>query len=190
MSQVERQNAASQHRNRLIADTLNTMTEADLPADPRDWWDWWQQYVDEHPGERQAAMASGLGFDELFVHTPPSSLVEGTLVWTQLGRRPIEQIQVGDMILTAHPVNQQPVYKPVLATVQRETPTVRLGLWGESIQCGLGQFVWHVDKGWWLARDLKTESQLDALFEPISVTEDVAHGSGALTIQLVVAGRE
>ena len=86
---IDEANAESAALNRLIHDALTLATNAqvlpagvapqddDEPIDPRWWWDWW----------RRQASANGY-------------FSSGTEVWTITGPTPIEQILVGDRVLT------------------------------------------------------------------------------------------
>jgi len=116
----------------------------------------------------------------------PSSLSTGTPVWTSTGRRPIEQIQVGDLVLSQHPISGELAYKPVFEVFRATLPTRRVDVEGEEFRCASGQAFWTVDKGWWLASDASVDSRLYTLAGPQRVVRNAQLIAGE-TRQLVVA---
>ena len=91
-------------------------------------------------------------------------LVAGTPVWTDAGPRPVEQLQVGDRVLSQDPNSGELAYKPVLRTTEREPePLVKFEIGGEAIQCSGGHPFWVSGEGWVKARHLKSPLRLHAV---------------------------
>jgi hypothetical protein len=93
------------------------------------------------------------------VVTPPPAydcFAAGTVVRTRSGLRPIEEIKVGDQILSQNTWTGALGYRPVLAAHHYPpAATLRIGLQGETvIATGIHRF-WKPGQGWALARDLK-----------------------------------
>lgn len=183
-ARIELQNQSTQWQNEQLADVLCVATQTKREANPRDWWKWWQKYIDEHPELRVRALQSGLA--QSLLNLPPSSVAIGTPVWTNTGRRPIEQIQVGDLVLAQHPVTGELAYKPVLRVIRLVVPTRRVTVKDTEFLCASGLTLWHAEEGWRLARDLETDSRVHGMFGPVPVTGNVDMIEGP-TQHLVVA---
>ncbi|HEX6960824.1 MAG TPA: polymorphic toxin-type HINT domain-containing protein [Lacipirellula sp.] len=95
----------------------------------------------------------------------------GTLVWTQAGPRPIEQVSVGDMVLAQHPTTGELAYRPVLeVTARDDAPVMRLAVSGEEIYATPGHRFWVNGRGWQMAKHLKPAVDLHAIDAPLSVS--------------------
>jgi hypothetical protein len=97
--------------------------------------------------------------------------VAGTKIWTINGEKNIEDIKVGDWVLSDDPNTPgEVIYKQVLQTFEKETgTTINIFIDGEKITTTEEHPFWVPDVGWVLAKDLnvgthlqtKTESWLD-----------------------------
>jgi hypothetical protein len=68
---------------------------------------------------------------------------------------PIEQINVGDRVLSQDAETGELAYKPVLRTTVREpVKLLKIEFGGESIKCSGGHPFWVCGDGWVKARDL------------------------------------
>lgn len=150
---MEQQNQLTERNNEQIATILRELTQEKLTSDPRKWWTWWQAYIDDKPEQRALILKSGLSGS--LVHLPPSAVGTGTLVWTNTGRRPIEQILVGDLVLSQDPDTGELSYKPALQVGRGTTPTYRVDIGKDEFSVAPGLAFWNLDRGWWLARDLE-----------------------------------
>ncbi|MBC8354415.1 MAG: hypothetical protein H8E66_20665 [Planctomycetes bacterium] len=183
-ARIELQNQATQRQNEQIAEVLRNATQSEREANPRAWWNWWQEYTDEHPELRVQALQSGRA--DSLLHLPSSSVAIKTPVWTNTGRRPIEQIQVGDLVLARHLETGELAYKPVLQVKRSVAPARRLTVKDTEFLCASGLTLLRRDKGWWLARDLETDSLVHGMFGPAPVTDNVEMIEGPMH-HLVVA---
>jgi hypothetical protein len=204
---LERQ-AAVQNRliaalNERLAWVLRTATGVDLPADPLTWWTWWNEHndvfvqgskpvslvqrkrqvsiVDQVPDDVSEGSGSSGGSGAL------DCLAAGTPVWTSKGLLEIEQVRLGDLVLSQHPETGELAYKPVLRTTVRpvgKLTKIRAG--GETFQTSGGHLFWVAGEGWKRARDLTSGHVLHAASGPVHITT-VESGAEELTYNLVVA---
>ena len=90
-----------------------------------------------------------------------SCFAKGTMVWSLLGPKPIEEIKPGDRVLSQDPESGELAYKPVLHTtlrVNRRMLTLNLG--SESITSTRGHQYWVPGQGWKIPKDMKTGEML------------------------------
>jgi hypothetical protein len=105
--------------------------------------------------------------------SPSSCFAPGTIVWTQLGRRPIEKIKIGDRVLSQNAETGEMAYQTVLGTtVRRPGPRIKVGLGSDSITATPGHPFWVNGKNWQLAKLLEAGQNLHTL-------------SGAATIECI-----
>lgn len=151
-AQMEATNQQRQANNQRIAALLKSTTQEDeLEADPRQWWNWWKDYMDEHPELRVQAARSGASI----LRPAASGLYHRTLVWTSMGRRPIEEIRIGDLVLGQDPETGELSYNPVLGVARAVLPNRRVVFAESTLQAAEGLILWKAGDGWWQARDLK-----------------------------------
>jgi len=82
--------------------------------------------------------------------------VEGTLVVTADGNKPIEEIQAGDLVYSTNPETGESEYKEVLRTFRKETDVlIHIFVNGEEIQTTPVHPFW-VENQWVAAKDLET----------------------------------
>jgi len=90
-----------------------------------------------------------------------SCLARGSLVWTQRGPAPIEQIVPGDRVLAVDIGTGELAYKPVLrVTVRPPSARIRVGLGTESVTVTPGHAFWVVGRGWRMAKQLAVGDRL------------------------------
>jgi hypothetical protein len=115
-------------------------------------------------------------------------LAAGTLVWTDTGQTAIEQVRVGDLVLSQDPETGELAYKPVLrTTVRPEGPLVRVHtVAGEAFETSGGHLFWVAGEGWMRARELESGMELHGASGTarVSLTED---GPELETYNLIVA---
>ena len=95
---------------------------------------------------------------------PPRSyscFAAGTPVWTKTGLRPIEQLEIGDLVLAQNATTGELTYKPVIArTVRPPSPLRTIAVDGEEIEATLGHPFWVVGVGWRMAKELEDGASL------------------------------
>ncbi len=190
--QANLQNKKIAETNALTMQALSTATGVELPAYPDLWWTWY--------GEQ-----SGLGNEgrkyvtstRVYNQVPTSSyaineirhecFVAGTLVSTHRGQIAIEEVKLGDMVLSKNITTGALEFKPVLQTTIRpieEVTLLRAG--GNSFECTRGHFFWVSGRGWVKAEDLRPGMVLHAAENPVKIDEVCMSGE-AETYNLRVA---
>lgn len=204
--------AAMQNRftaalNERLAWVLKTATGVDLPADPEAWWTWWSEQnevfvsgskpVSIVQRSRSVAMVddtssgdltgSGSGAGSSGSSQRLDCLAAGTPVWTAKGPLAIEQIRVGDLVLSQHAETGELAYKPVLRTTVRPSgKLIRIQAAGEELQTSGGHLFWVAGQGWTKSRNIQSGQILHTVSGPAYVSF-VESGSEAETYNLVVA---
>lgn len=166
IAKVERGNRQRSNLNQRIYHVLETATGERLGSNPKDWWEWWADHNEYFIKEEKP---------EYYVHrshhreTPVrisfiSCFVAGTPVWTDCGPLPIEQLRVGDRVLSQDSDSGELGYKLVLdTTIRPASPTLRIRVGNESIDSTLGHPFWVVGQGWKMAKLLKVGDRLHSV---------------------------
>ncbi len=191
-----RQNMLASELNGRISVTLNAITGQELPATPQVWWKWWDEYDEARAAGKPVArryLADQVTYRLPRVPPSPfswlhvSCFAAGTPVWTVDGPRPIERLQVGDLVLSQDPETGRLAYKPVLrATVGSAIELVNVVVGDDSFDCTGGHLFWVSGEGWVRARRLRPGALLHGVTGTVSV-EAVEAGPTAETYNLVVA---
>jgi hypothetical protein len=203
---VAQRNEVQNQLNQRICWVLNSATSQNLPATPETWWKWWNesnevfvagdkqirtQYqaqqvavADSSPALALAASGQGgAGAQSL----PMDCLAAGTPVWTAAGQRPIEQVRVGDLVLSQNVETGELAYKPVLrTTVRPKGKLVKIEAGGETIQTSGGHLFWVSGEGWVKSRKVQPGTQLHTVNGTAFVSA-VDAGREAETYNLIVA---
>ena len=206
--QLVQQNRRTELLNERIMSVLADATQQPLPANPKSWWHWWNEYNEvfisgDKPirGVRQYEQVAIVDRspDDLVPTVPGSQsgstgpqrvsdcLAAGTTVWTFVGPQPIEQIQVGDLVLSQDPESGQLAYKPVLrTTIRPRGPLVQLRIGKETVETSGGHLFWVAGEGWMKSRELQSGMEIHSVHGTTPVSD---HGDGqvAETFNLVVA---
>ena len=128
----------------------------------------------------EVAAAAEVGATECIGGVCPC-FVAGTLVATEFGKRPIESIQVGDLVFAEDPVSGDSALEPVVKkfiTPDKETVLVQVNQQGiiELIESTPNHPYWVVGRGWTPAKSLKKGDSLlnkantSSLVETVRVT--------------------
>jgi hypothetical protein len=86
-----------------------------------------------------------------------SCFAAGTPVWTQDGLRPIEALEVGDLVLSQDTATGVQSYQPVLV-VHRNPPSATLKVafeGGDAVTASTYHRFWRAGRGWAMARELE-----------------------------------
>ncbi|HMO15405.1 MAG TPA: Hint domain-containing protein [Pirellulaceae bacterium] len=170
MSNIEQVNQSINARNREIQNILYKATGANPGNDPESWWAWWygdnDMYIEERPTEySQVEMAPVTVFNPTIAVVSSGGtgmpgrgsecLVAGTLIWTERGKLPIEELVIGDLVLCRKRDSMELEYQVVLQQTRRPaTPTLKIMLPESTIQSSGGHYFWIDGLGWTRARDL------------------------------------
>jgi hypothetical protein len=206
---VAQANRTTQSRNERIAAALTAATGEQLPATPQAWWDWWNQENDVVvQGEKQTRTfqdgtqlavvdqvtvptQTGNGFPQ-FVSGPRQRRAEcfaaGTVVWTSTGLLSIEEVRVGDRVLSQNIDSGELAFKPVLrTTVRPQEPLFQVQIGEDTFRTTAGHLFWVSGRGWLRARDLRPGMQIHTVGGGEMVVEVEEGTPSAETHNLVVA---
>ena len=133
-------------------------------VDPRGWWNWWKTHT-------QSRHYFGRGIE----------------IWTQTGLSPIEQILVGDRVLTRDSKTGALAFNLVLAVdAQAESVMQVIEVDSREIVATLDQPFFVFNVGWRKAGDLQAGMMLDGLSGPKQITQ-IAAGDAVSCYSLLVA---
>lgn len=194
---AQRQNEATARLNDRIGWVLKTATGVDLPAQPDEWWGWWNDQNEVFvEGSKSLYVVQQSRTVSVAAPTPSGGgggggrmdcLAAGTPVWTALGEVAIEKVRVGDLVLSRDIETGELAYKPVLrTTVRPASPLVKIHAGNEVFETSGGHLFWVSGEGWRKSRQLETGMVLHTAAGPARVTH-VDKGAHAQTYNLVVA---
>ena len=196
--------------NDRLYQALAAATGESLARTPQTWWSWWdnengvafnggkqtgyryfqdvRMYQDLRPptlssGDGSSGSGSSSGFSQV------ECFVAGTPVWTIAGAVDIENIRVGDLVLSQDPNTGELAFQPVLQTSQRPPERlvkVRLATgYGDTLEGSGGHPLWVAGDGWVKLRDLQSGMVLHGV-DGTTMVSDVEPGSTQRTYNLIV----
>lgn len=207
------ENTNTVERNERISAALASGTEQALGADPKQWWNWWNEYNDIKVDEKDKPVAVQVALRSIEIPdgvpnisggsgsgitsggggrsgggSRPECFVAGTAVRTSTGLVPIEQVRVGDLVLSQHPATGELTYKPVLkTTITPEGPLMKVEAGNyDSFRCTGGHLFWVSGEGWKQARELRSGAQLHTPRGTVTVSH-VEESKPEQTYNLIVA---
>jgi hypothetical protein len=163
--QIAQANAAAEARNTRIINVLAGATDQSLGREPRAWWDWWQDHTEYYRAEKRPVYETQ---DVSQAYVVPVEQKEcfarGTPVWTKTGRRPIESLEIGELVLSQNVDTGELAYRPIIGrTVRPPSEILKLDFGGEEIQATRGHLFWLTGGGWQMAKELKDDSVLHCI---------------------------
>ena len=197
--QVAQANEAAAAFNRQVTPVLVRVTGQDLGEDPQAWWSWWRDYNEYYAGEgedpvyeRRYAESSRRSYRPPTYNIPGappphSCFARGTLVWTNTGKRAIETLEIGDLVLSQNVETGELAYQPVVGrTVRPPCPVLKLTLDGEELTASLGHPLWVSGVGWRMAKQVDEAAVLHGVHGPVRV-DAVEPASKAKVYNLILA---
>lgn len=179
---------------RLLANTTGKAFE----DKPEAWWNWWREYNERYASRKPLRnfdyaqvdrAVLQLGYTQIGRITQFSCLVRGTQIQTAEGLRPVESIQIGDMVLSQDVETGELALKTVLqTTVRPPKTTLRVATEGGETQATAGHRWFVSSKGWLMTRELEPGMLLHNATRTtriVKVTEDVEEQK---TFNLIVDG--
>ena len=77
-------------------------------------------------------------------------------MWTKIGQRQIESLELGDLVLAQNVETGELCYKPLIArTLRPPSEILSIELYGEKIRTTLGHPFWVAGAGWRMAKELE-----------------------------------
>jgi len=145
---LEEHNQATVFQNERIAAVLSEVTGETLSAFPKSWWNWWGEYLNNHPG--LATVGARQQLNQALLTQESRGVARGTWVWTRRGQLAVENILPGDYVLAQDPRTGELAYKVVLTVA---TPRKRMVNKVEfnndtELHCAPGHVVWVAGTGW------------------------------------------
>jgi pretoxin HINT domain-containing protein len=160
-AEVNAANQATALANERILFVLANVTGKDFGPEPRQWWDWWSDHNEYEIAEDRPVYESNEATYEVLTPPPTAGgggsecFVKGTPVWTKIGQRPIETLEIGDLVLSQDVNTGQLAYKPVIGrTVRPPSSIVKISVGGEEIQATRGHPFWVAGAGWRMAKEI------------------------------------
>ena len=175
--------------NERVNSILEAVSDSPNRSTPQDWWGWWTDFEDVDAAPKRLVVVKeeqkvGKKIPETM---QVSCLVSGTPVWTEQGLTPIEQIQIGDRVLSKNVETGELALKPVLHTTYRPPrKTTRFEMDGDSIQATGGHRFWVSGSGWLRTRELAADQSLHTTTGTTHIAA-VEAADEAATYNLVVA---
>lgn len=146
---ADRLNDFGEEMNGRVGELLAATSGAEPSAKPQTWWAWWDQLTDAPRTEPKTQVSVETQLVKIEAPIQKSCLVAGTPVWTEEGFRPIEDIRIGDRVLSKNIETGELKYQPVLHTTHRAGATVSdLKVGDETIAASLGHNFWISGRGW------------------------------------------
>ncbi len=171
--QVWQANQFTELLNTLLIQALTGATGKNFDS-PKAWWDWWRDQ-NEYYAEQERPVyheyysdtdSYFYGFPSSYgVRYPPGTppprgrsgtcFAKGTPVWTKTGQRPIETLELGDLVLAQDVDTGELAYKPIIGrTVRPPSEILSVKLHGEEIRSTRGHPFWVAGAGWRMAKEL------------------------------------
>jgi hypothetical protein len=179
-NEVQRENMATNERNGRVTSVLAAVTGQDLGANPRDWWGWWQNYNEYYVPENRPVYEQKLVNNQNnYIPDPQmmSCFAKGTPVWTKTGLRPIDSLEIGDLVLSQDVNTGNLKYQPVVGrTIRPPCPILKITLDGEKIRTTKGHPFWVAGIGWRMAKELDDGARISASKGSVGIARIEADG--------------
>lgn len=195
------ENRRIQIRNDRIGNLVAVVGNVSYNGDVKELWSWWDLH--NETAYQDFKLSRYQSYQNEYVIPAPTTFggqsasfgaqfagecfVAGTPIVTQRGMKAIDEISVGDVVLSRNITTGELDWKPVLRTTQRPPePTVILSAGGEQLQCTTGHLFWVSGVGWKKASDLQPGNWMHGAREPITL-DKVSTASDEATFNLDVA---
>jgi hypothetical protein len=146
-------NEVTADRNQRIVAALTTTTDQKLGDDPRGWWTYWKDHNEYYTPPKQPVYQQIHQQNENYCC---SCFVKGTLIWTKTGRRPVESLEIGDLVLSQNVDTGELRYEPVIGrTVRPPSQILKVSFDGDEIEATKGHPFWVAGIGWRMTKELQ-----------------------------------
>jgi hypothetical protein len=185
-TEVSQMNAGINELNERIGSALATAADVAPSEKPRQYWQWWYDYNDIYYPPQRPVQQVAYQRPTLFYRVS-ECFAAGTPVWTAAGPVPIEQIQVGDCVLSQDVETGELAFKPVVSTSTRPpSPLLKVGIDQETITVTRGHPMWVVGRGWRMAKELSIGDLVRTIAGPATI-ESIEPAPEQAAYNLVVA---
>lgn len=172
---VDRHNQIVAQRSAAAFRALEATTQMNLPRQASEWWTWWTEFNEVLYNKPTRTLYNRTEDAYSAVNAGPyyqaiSCFPAGVQVVTEDGAQPIEQIQVGDRVLSQHPQTGELSFKVVLATTERvPSQVLSISIEGQPLLTTLGHPLWVANRGWRMAKRIQVGDQLHGLDGAVTV---------------------
>jgi hypothetical protein len=200
------QSANTEELNNRIMTALSIATKQSTLVRPEDWWSWWDNqnetgYSSQKPTTQRTEQRT-VTVEDAYIPEPTriaravtatpvqstECFVAGTPVTTVSGLVPIEQVRVGDLVLSQDAETGELAYKPVLRTTLRmPEPVFTIESSGSTLRSTGGHLFWVSGEGWTKARNLRSGQSLHCATGTVQVSLVSDSGPAERTYNMVVA---
>ena len=182
VASIEAANAPIRQLNSRVLPVLETATGNRFGEDQAAWRDWFADVLGLaliHPQQTARETVEDAVQPEVMPQTGPvllqsafhsqvrsqflshSCFARGTIVRTTAGPRPIQDITLGDLVLSQNEETGALSFQPVLRVYHNPpNQTLRVELENDAIVCTGIHRLWVAGRGWVMARELKPNDQL------------------------------
>jgi hypothetical protein len=157
-------NRAAVLNPRIIAILQQVAHASDLPAEEDIWQTWWYDQL----GYRYIPPPRKTYTQNAVPQLPPLTIytcfAASTPVRTLDGPRPIDDLEVGDRVLSQDVATGALSFQPILGVHYNQADaTLRIDLGGDTLVASTFHRFWKAGRGWVMARDLKPGNTLRTL---------------------------
>lgn len=177
VARVNQANQTVETLNTRIVPVLTATTGKDLGDNPKSWWDWWRSTNEYTSYDHPVDQGYDSSIDGQYFYNFPSysnvssapvrrmsCFVKGTPVWTKIGLRSIESLELGDLVLAQDVNTGELKYEPIVGrTVRPPSPIVKLSIDKEHVRTTRGHLFWVAGIGWRMAKELEKGAKLHGL---------------------------
>ncbi len=167
---LEEHNRATRLQNERITGVLAEVTGETLSVFPKSWWNWWSDYLAQHPDV--ATVGTRRQLNSALLNQQQRGLARGTWVWTRRGKLPIESVKLGDYVLAQNPRSGELAYRVVLAVAEpQEISVSKVDFDTAELFCAPAHVVWSTGRGWQRVSKLSAEMSLHGAITEVRIAQ-------------------
>jgi Pretoxin HINT domain len=147
--------------NQRIVAVLAATTDQKLGDDPRGWWSYWQNQNEYYVPPKQPVYQQVRTSEGTYC---VSCFVKGTPIWTKTGRRPVESLEIGDLVLSKNVDTGELRYEPVIGrTLRPPSQVLKVSMDGGELTATKGHPFWVAGVGWRMTKELGDDAVLSGV---------------------------
>lgn len=192
---MDAENDRTDEINKRAAEVLSAVSGQEFSVDPKFWWTWWCVFTGTQPRPKglqvhvvKEQLPSTIAVGAIPPQNHDGCLIAGSLVMTETGLVAIDQIQIGDRVLSKDITTGEVAYKPVLLTTVRQPVPVKTFKVADTTITGndVHNF-WVSGTGWSKMRDLKPELPIHTVTGMSRIESVTDEADPAAVYNLIVA---